>query len=66
MATRNFHITYGLSEGGWLASIYTVPGCHAEGKTKEEARENVKRGLTYFFDPNELNEISFTEDPEPP
>lgn len=57
---RKFNITYGMSEGGWMASIYAVPGCHAEGATKKEARENVKKSLLYFFD--DLD-VEFTEEP---
>jgi len=60
MAARKFNITYGMSETGWMASIYAVPGCHAEGSTREEARDNVKKALTYFFDDVD---VEFTEEP---
>jgi predicted RNase H-like HicB family nuclease len=35
-------IVYEQGEGGWVvASIPQVPGAHSQGKTRQEARENV-------------------------
>jgi len=56
---RKFNITYVEADGQWMASIYTVPGCHAEGTTKDEARANIKRSLLYFFDDVD---VEFTEE----
>lgn len=50
MATRQYKITFTHGKDGWLASILTVPGCHATGDTQEEARAKVKEALLYFFD----------------
>lgn len=37
-------------EEGWLASIYTLPGCHTEGPTREDARAKLWAVLRYFLD----------------
>lgn len=51
MGDRKFRISYRPSEDqGFLASIYSVPGCHAEGRTREEARTRIIANLAYFFD----------------
>lgn len=45
-----YRVSYKREEDTWLASIYTVPGCHAEGTTRAEAREHVIAALRLFFD----------------
>lgn len=58
---QKFKITYARSPGGaWLASIYTVPGCHASGGTQEAARAKIQENLRLFFD--DLNGAEFTEE----
>ena len=38
----NLTIVFESEEDGWIvASIPEVPGAHSQGKTREEARENV-------------------------
>ena len=42
--SESLHVTIVYEEGedGWVvASIPEVPGAHSQGKTKDEARENV-------------------------
>ena len=44
---QNFTIIYELGEDGWwVATIPEVPGAFSQGRTKEEARENVVDALT--------------------
>jgi predicted RNase H-like HicB family nuclease len=51
MGDRKFRISYRPGEdAGVLASIYAVPGCHAEGPTREEARRRVIENLALFFE----------------
>jgi predicted RNase H-like HicB family nuclease len=56
---RKFKITFNQTGEGWMASILTVPGCHADGATQDEARENVKAALLYFYDDVD---VVFTDD----
>ncbi len=57
MLPRKFRIFYVQTDDGWRASIYAVPGCHAEGSTKEEARTRVITALAEFFDDVPSEEI---------
>lgn len=41
----NWTVTYEESEGWWVAKIAEVPGAISQGRTKEEARENVLDAL---------------------
>lgn len=60
LGMRTFKITYARdSEGGWRASVYAVPGCHAEGDTQEEARKAV---LAAFLELQGDEEAEFTEE----
>ncbi len=49
MEPRIFKVSFEQCPDGWLASIYAVPGCHAEGTTKAEARAGVVAALALFF-----------------
>ena len=43
---REFTIIYEMGQDGWwIATIPEVPGAFSQGKTKEEARENVLDAL---------------------
>jgi antitoxin HicB len=54
-------IVYEQGEDGWvIASIPEVPGAHSQGKTREEARENVIDALRGIL------ELRFGEHPETP
>lgn len=50
-------VSYEESQEGCLASVYTVPGCHVEGRTREEARSRVLEALRLYFDEVDPNEI---------
>ncbi len=43
-------VRYQPDDEGIIASIYSLPGCHVEGRTKEEARANLEQALREFFD----------------
>jgi len=43
-------VSYRRSEEGWEASVYTVPGCHVEGRTMAEAKSRVHSALLLFFE----------------
>lgn len=51
MEPTTFCITYReMDDGSWYASILSVPGCHADGATRTEARAQVVANLALFFD----------------
>jgi predicted RNase H-like HicB family nuclease len=37
-----YHIRLLQSEEGWSVSCPTLPGCHSQGETREEAIDNIK------------------------
>lgn len=45
-----FKVSYLSQEDGWLASIYLLPGCHTEGRTRQEAKEKLWAALQYYLD----------------
>ena len=45
-------VTYEQGEDGWVvASIPAVPGVHSQGRTRDEARENVLDALRLMLSP---------------
>ena len=49
-------VTYEQGEDGWIvasipASIPAVPGVHSQGRTRDEARENVLDALRLMLSP---------------
>ena len=37
-------------EGGYVASVPSLPGCHTQGETLEEAERNVKEAITLYLE----------------
>ena len=38
------------SEGGYVAFVPTLPGCHTQGETLEEAERNVKEAILLYLE----------------
>ncbi len=38
-------------EGGFTAFVPALPGCISEGKTKEEALQNIKEAIELYLEP---------------
>ena len=52
--TLKMTIVFEQGEDGWvIASIPEVPGAHSQGKTREEARENVLDALQVRLTPDD-------------
>lgn len=47
---KEFKVSYLPTAEGWLASVYTVPGCHCEADTREAAANKIRKALREFFD----------------
>ena len=45
-------------DGGYNVSCLTLPGCHSQGETVEEAVENIKDAITGYLEV--LNESYFS------
>ena len=45
-----FHVTMTEAEDGWIvAECPALPGCVSQGKTEQEALENVKEAITAWL-----------------
>lgn len=45
-----FHVTIEPSEDGWfIVECPALPGCVSQGKTEEEALENIKEAITAWL-----------------
>lgn len=38
------------SEGGYVASVPVLPGCHTQGETLEEAERNLKEAVALYIE----------------
>lgn len=48
-ARQIFEVRYELDETGWwLATVPTVPGCHTQGRTIEQAEKRIREALALF------------------
>src|SRR5664279_6519896 len=39
-----------VTEGGFVAFVPTLPGCHTQGETLEETESNVKEAIALYLD----------------
>lgn len=43
-------VMFQIDEDGWeVASCPTLPGCHSQGRTREEALHNVREAIRGYF-----------------
>jgi predicted RNase H-like HicB family nuclease len=65
--TRNLRLTItydNADEDGWiLARVHGVPGAISQGRTREEARENVIDALRLMLAPHEVDEDADWSEP---
>ena len=55
----SFSVIYEAApEGGYIAFVASLPGCHTQGETLEEAEKNIKEAMTLYLE-------SLTEHKEP-
>jgi len=38
------------AEGGYVASVPALPGCHSQGETLEEAESNIKEAIALYLE----------------
>jgi predicted RNase H-like HicB family nuclease len=59
-------IVYRDEDGNWCASCPSLPGCHSQGDTREEAITNIKEAIALYIEalkadnlpvPNETREV---------
>jgi len=50
-------------EGGYTATVPSLPGCVSEGNTREEALKNIREAIELYLEPVE-DDTSFSPDSE--
>ena len=45
-----YHVKLTQSEEGWAVSCPALPGCHSQGKTREEALENIRIAIIEWLE----------------
>jgi predicted RNase H-like HicB family nuclease len=59
MNTRTFHVTLTPDEDGWIvASVPALKGCHSQGKTREEALDNIREAIDLWLEVEDDKAIS--------
>jgi len=49
--TLSFSVVYESDpDGGYVASVPSLPGCHTQGETLEEAEQNIKEAIEVYLE----------------
>lgn len=47
----SFSVIYEAApEGGYVAFVPALPGCHSQGESLEEAEDNIKEGIAVYLE----------------
>lgn len=47
----SFPVTYEAApEGGYVVFVASLPGCHTQGETLEEAEKNIKEAIALYLE----------------
>lgn len=50
-------------EGGYIARVPALPGCHTQGETIEETEENIKEAISLYLESLENHKQSIPLEP---
>ena len=50
-------ITEDVEDGGYNVSCPSLPGCHSQGETVDEALANIKEAIELYLEPTEQIEM---------
>jgi predicted RNase H-like HicB family nuclease len=56
-------IVYQDEDGVWIADVPSLPGCHSDGETREQAIENVKEAIALYLESMQASGEEIPEDP---
>ncbi len=56
-------ILYTDEDGNWIAEVPSLPGCGSDGKTREEALENVRDAIEGYIEALEQDGLPVPEAP---
>jgi predicted RNase H-like HicB family nuclease len=55
-------VVYSGEDGWWVAECPSLPGCISQGKTKEEAIENIKEAIQGYIAALKEDNLAIPED----
>ncbi len=55
-------VLYQDESGAWIADVPSLPGCHSDGKTPEEAVERVKEAIDLWIEVAQEDGLSIPDD----
>ena len=59
MDARTFHVTLSSGEDGWIvASVPALKGCHSQGKSREEALENIREAIDGWLEAEDAEAVA--------
>ncbi len=59
MNSRTFHVTLSEGEDGWIvASVPALKGCHSQGRTREEALDNIREAIDGWLEAEDADAIA--------
>jgi predicted RNase H-like HicB family nuclease len=66
-ARKSYVVRYQLDETGWwLATVPTVPGCHTQGRTLEQAEKRIREALALFVPDSVANKSNLVSEVQLP
>jgi predicted RNase H-like HicB family nuclease len=55
---KSYTVTYQRDESNWwVARIKSIPGCHTQGRTIDQARRRIREALGLFIDDSDAVEL---------
>jgi predicted RNase H-like HicB family nuclease len=57
-------LLYTDEEGSWIAEVPSLPGCGSEGKTRDEAIDNVRKAIEVYIEALEQDSLPVPEEYE--
>ncbi len=55
-------LLYTDEEGNWIAEVPSLPGCGSEGKTREEAIDNVREAIEVYVEALEQDSLPIPQE----
>lgn len=55
-------LLYTDEDNNWIAEVPSLPGCHSDGKTREEALERVKEAIEVYIEALEQDNLPVPEE----
>ena len=62
-ATVRLALIYRGQDGNWISECRSLPGCVSQGRTREEAIQNIREAIELYFEALEADQLPAPEEP---